>query len=106
MLSGYLRGSKFEASWELLTFELHPVCILGRTEQVLRHKSLVCVQVLLSHQSERDATWELESRMHEQFLELFMSGTGSLLVISSCGYPSSRAMSRIRGRILFKGGRM
>ena len=57
VLSEYPRGPKFEASWEPLTFELQPVRILERLERVLRHKSLVCVKVLLSHQSERETIW-------------------------------------------------
>ena len=48
-----------------LTFESRPVKILEESERVLRNKTLRYVKVLWSHQTEREATWELESRMRE-----------------------------------------
>ena len=36
---------------------------------------IVYVNVLWSHQSEREATWELEFRMHERYPDLFTAGT-------------------------------
>ena len=59
-----------------LTFESRPVQILEESEQVLRNKTIKYVKVLWSHQSERETTWELESRMHEQYPDLFTAGTG------------------------------
>lgn len=81
MLRKFLRDLEHEISLESLaieqdlTIESRPVRILERLERVLRHKTLVYVKVLWTHRSEREATWKLESRMREQYLELFMSGT-------------------------------
>ena len=49
--------------------------ILEKSERVLRNKTLKYVKILWSHQSEREATWELETRMREQYPDLFTSGT-------------------------------
>ena len=57
-----------------LTFESRPVKILEESERVLRNKTLKYVKILWSHQTEKEATWELESRMREQFPDLFTSG--------------------------------
>ena len=56
-----------------LTFEVHPVRILEESERVMRHRTLKYVKVLWSQQTEREATWELESRMREKYPELFMA---------------------------------
>jgi hypothetical protein len=57
-----------------LTFEVRPVRILDESELVMRNMTLKYVKVLWSQQTEREATWELESRMREKYPELFMTG--------------------------------
>jgi hypothetical protein len=59
-----------------LTFEVRPVRILEESERVTRNRTLKYVKVLWSQQTEREATWELESRsrMREKYPELFMTG--------------------------------
>ena len=57
-----------------LTFESRPVKILEESEKVMRSRILKYVKVLWSHQTEREATWELESQMREKYPELFHSG--------------------------------
>ena len=57
-----------------LTFESRPVKILEESERVLRNKTLKYIKILWSHQSEREATWELESRMRELYPDLFTPG--------------------------------
>nr|ABA94146.1 retrotransposon protein, putative, Ty3-gypsy subclass [Oryza sativa Japonica Group] len=57
-----------------LTFESHPIRILEESERVLRHRTIKYVKVLWTHQTEREATWELESQMREKYPELFTSG--------------------------------
>ena len=80
MLRKYLRDPEHAISLEPLsieqdlTFESQPVKILEESEWVLRNKTLKYVKVLWSHQTEREATWELESRMREQYPNLFASG--------------------------------
>ena len=50
-----------------MTFEARRVRILEESERVLRNKTLKYVKVLRSQQSEREATWKLESRMREKY---------------------------------------
>jgi hypothetical protein len=57
-----------------LTFEVRPVRILEESERVMRNRTLKYVKVLWSQQTEREATWELESRMREKYPELFTAG--------------------------------
>ena len=63
-----------------LTFESRPVKILEESERVLRNKTLKYVKILWSHQTEREATWELESRMRELYPDLFTAGVHSVLL--------------------------
>lgn len=69
MLRKYLRDLEHEIVLEPLslkqdlTFESRPVRILEESEKVLRHRSIKYVKVLWTHQSEQEATWELESRI-------------------------------------------
>lgn len=57
-----------------LTFESRPDKILEESERVLRNKTLKFIKVLWSHQTEKEATWELESRMRELYPDLFTAG--------------------------------
>lgn len=81
MLRKYLRDLEHHVSLEPLTieqdlsFKSKPVQILERSEKTLRSKTLKYVKVLWSQQTEREATWKLESRMREQYPELFAAGT-------------------------------
>ena len=81
MLRKYLRNPEHAIPLELLNieqdlaFESRPVQILEESERVLRNKTLKYVKVLWSHQSKREPTWELESRMREQYPDLFTAGT-------------------------------
>lgn len=61
-----------------LTFEARPVKILEESERVLRHRTLKYVKVLWTNQTEREATWELESNMREKYPELFTTGESCL----------------------------
>jgi hypothetical protein len=57
-----------------LTFEARPVRILEEADRVMRRRTLKFVKVLWTNQTEREATWELESKMREKYPELFTSG--------------------------------
>jgi hypothetical protein len=80
MLRKYLRDPEHHITVESvtigqdLTFESRPVRILEESERVLRHRTIKYVKVLWTHQTEREATWELESQMREKYPELFTSG--------------------------------
>lgn len=68
-----------------LTLESLPLKILDESERTLRHRKLKYVKVLWTNQTEREATWELESQMHEKYPELFSDGTFlTLKIISLC----------------------
>jgi hypothetical protein len=54
-----------------LTFEARPVRILEEADRVMRRRTLKFVKVLWTNQTEREARWELESRMREKYPELF-----------------------------------
>lgn len=56
---------------ETLSYEEQPVKILGRKDKVLRNKTIPLVKVLWRNSKVEEATWELESDMRSQHLELF-----------------------------------
>lgn len=58
-----------------LTLESCPLKILDESERALRHRKLKYVKILWTNQTEREATWELESQMREKYPELFSDGT-------------------------------
>ena len=71
MLRKYLRDPELRVILEPvtieqdLTIEARPVRILEESERVLRRRTLKYVRVLSTNQTEREATWELESQMRE-----------------------------------------
>jgi hypothetical protein len=50
------------------------VRILEEFDRVMRRRTLKFVKVLWTNQTEREATWELESKMRERYPELFTTG--------------------------------
>ena len=56
---------------ENLTYEEHPVEILDRRDQVLRHKVISLVKVLWRSHTVQEATWETEAQMRLQYPHLF-----------------------------------
>ena len=57
-----------------LSLESRPVRILKTSERDLRRKTFKYVKVLWTNQTKREATWEHESQMRENYPELFLSG--------------------------------
>jgi hypothetical protein len=80
MLRKYFRDPERQITMEPivieqdLTLEVRPVRILEESERVMRHRTLKYVKVLWSQQTEREATWELESHMRDKYPELFLTG--------------------------------
>ena len=62
MLRKYLKDpeQKMDAEKDL-TMDCHPVCILDFSDRVLWNRTIKYVKVLWTNQSEREATWELET---------------------------------------------
>ncbi|OMO80899.1 reverse transcriptase [Corchorus capsularis] len=54
-----------------LTYDEQPIKIVDRKEQVLRRRTIPYVKVQWHNHSEREATWELESKIKEKYPELF-----------------------------------
>ena len=57
---------------EDLTYEDHPVRTLDRQEQVIRNKVIHLVKVLWRHLGLEETTWETETRMRDEYPELFV----------------------------------
>nr|CAD1827328.1 unnamed protein product [Ananas comosus var. bracteatus] len=56
---------------EDMSYEEFPVRILAHKERKLRNRAIAYVKVQWSNHAEREATWELESKMHEEYPYLF-----------------------------------
>ncbi|KAM6553379.1 hypothetical protein CsatB_014141 [Cannabis sativa] len=56
---------------EDLSYNERPVKILDQKDRILRNKTITLVKVLWRNSVVEEATWELESDMREQYLELF-----------------------------------
>ncbi|XP_040946244.1 uncharacterized protein [Gossypium hirsutum] len=54
-----------------LTFEEESIQILDRDVKVLRRKSIPLVKVLWHNHNTKEATWEPENAMHQQYPHLF-----------------------------------
>ena len=50
---------------------VEPDCILGRREITLRNRTIGQLKVQWKHLSPEEATWELESKMREEYPNLF-----------------------------------
>ena len=56
---------------EDLSYEEKPVQILAREEKVLRNKVVPLVKVLWRNHKTKEATWERENDMKDQYPKLF-----------------------------------
>ena len=54
-----------------LSYEEQPVQILGRKEKELRNKTISLVKVLWRNHLVKEATWEREDQMRDQYPHLF-----------------------------------
>ena len=52
-------------------FHTEPMCILNKREIQLRKQTIVQVKVQRKHYSPKEATWEREEIMRQNFLALF-----------------------------------
>ena len=57
-----------------LTYEEEPVEILAREVKELRNKKIPLVKVLWRNHKTKEATWESEETMRQQYLQLFNEG--------------------------------
>ena len=56
---------------EGLKYEEIPIRIVDNKDQVLRRRTIPYIRVQRSNHTEREATWELEEKMREQYPYLF-----------------------------------
>ena len=56
---------------EQLSFEIRPLQVLDRKEQVLRTKTIPSVRILWQNGNAQEETWELETEMRNKYPELF-----------------------------------
>ena len=54
-----------------LTYKEQPMQIVDRREQILRNKVIPLVKVLWGNHEIKEATWESEAHMRNQYLQLF-----------------------------------
>ncbi|XP_030497936.1 uncharacterized protein LOC115713588 [Cannabis sativa] len=56
-----------------MSYMARPVRVIEKGIKVLRNKTIPLVKILWSDSSDREATWELEKDMQNQYPELFSS---------------------------------
>ena len=83
--------------------DAQPVRVLEFSERVMRNRTIKYVKILWSNQTEREATWELESTMRNKYPDLFETGKFFVVHVSPIFLWLCRRGDRIRGRILFRG---
>jgi hypothetical protein len=77
MLRKYIRDPelKIEADSIIiqhdLTIDAQPVCVLKFSEHVIHNSTIKYVKILWSNQTEREATWELESITRNKYPNIF-----------------------------------
>jgi hypothetical protein len=109
MLRKYIRDPelKIEADpiiiQQDLTIDTKPVRVLEFSERVMRNRTIKYVKILWSNQTEREATWELESTMRNQYPDLFETDKFFVVHVSPTFLWLFRRSGRIRERILFRG---
>ena len=73
-------------------FDEKPKDILDHEVKQLRHKQVPLVKVLWKHHGMEEATWDPESTIRAQYLQLFNSGINFedeiLLRVESCNTPN------------------
>jgi hypothetical protein len=110
MLRKYIRDPELKIEADLiiiqqdLTIDAQPVRVLEFSERVMRNRTMKYVKILWSNQTEREATWELESTMHNKYPDLFETDKFFVVHVSPIFLRLYRRSGRIRGRILFRGG--
>jgi hypothetical protein len=110
MLRKYIRDPKLKIEadpiiiQQELTIDAQPVCVLESSKCVMRNRTINYVNILWSNQTEREATYGLESTMRNKYPDLFQTGKFFVVQVSPILLWLYRRSGRIRGRILFRGG--
>jgi hypothetical protein len=89
MLRKYIRDPKLTIEADPiiiqqdLTIDAHPVHVLEFLECVICNRTIKYVKILRSNQTEREATWELQSTMCNKYHDLFTTGKFLVVHVSS-----------------------
>jgi hypothetical protein len=86
-----------------LIIDARLVRVLEFAERVMCNRTINYIKILWSNQTEREATWELESTMRNKYPDLFETGEFFVVHVSPIFLWLCRRSGRIRGRILFRG---
>jgi hypothetical protein len=103
MLRKYIKDSelKIEADpiiiQQDLTIDAQPVCVMEFSKCVMRNRTIKYVKILWSNQTEREATWELESIMRNKYPDLFYTGKFFVVHVSPIFLWLYRRSGRIHG---------
>jgi hypothetical protein len=103
MLRKYIRDPelKIEADpiiiQQDLTIDVQPVCVFEFSERVMCNRTIKYVKILWSNQTEREATWELESTMRNKYPDLFEIGKLFVVHVSPIFLWLCRRSGQIRG---------
>jgi hypothetical protein len=68
-----------------LTIDAQPIRVLEFSECVMRNLTIKYIKIIWSNETEREATWELESTMRNKYPDLFQ--TGKFFVVHVFTYP-------------------
>jgi hypothetical protein len=80
-----------------LTIDAQTIHVLEFSERVMRNHTIKYVKILCSNQTEREATWELESIMRNKYPDLFQTGKFFVVDVSPIFLGLCCRSSRIRG---------
>jgi hypothetical protein len=103
MLRKYIRDPelKIEADpiiiQQDLTIDAQPVRVLEFSERVMCNRTIKYVKILWSNQTEREATWELESTIRNKYPDLFQNGKFFVVRVSPIFLWLCRRSGQIRG---------
>jgi hypothetical protein len=81
-----------------MTIESQPMRVWEFSERVIHNRIVKYVKILWSNQTEHEATWELESTMHNKYLDLFETGKFFVVHVSSIFLWLCRRSGQIRGQ--------
>jgi hypothetical protein len=88
-----------------LIIDAQLVRVLEFSERVMRNRTINYIKILWSNQTEREATWELESTMRNKYPDLFETGEFFVVHVSPILFGSVVEAAEFEDEF-FLGGRM
>jgi hypothetical protein len=109
MLRKYIRDLKLKIEADLiiiqqdLTIDAQPVCVLEFSEHVMCNRTIKYVKILWSNQTEREATWELESIMCNKYPDLFETGKFFVVHVHQASFDFFVEAAEFEDEFFFRG---